>query len=388
MTGPIPIPPTRVVIPQAQRLAALEMIDKALVHGHLTQGALVERFEREFVDAQISGPAQNWLGVATNSGTSALEAVMRSIGVRGESVAVPANTFFATAAAAVHAGGFPVFVDCDPETGTVRADDLAKTIAEYKPSAYVHVHIGGVVTPDMPAIVELCRREGVRLLEDCAHAHGSKLNGRPAGTFGVAGCFSFYPTKVITTAEGGLVLTDNPGLADQCRIFRDHGKYPGQAYEHVFWGSNWRMSELHAAVGIVQARGLYETIAMRRGVAEVYREEMTRLGYAVEDPPPGCDPNWYKIVFFSEDLTGQRDRFAFRVRERHRVRLSGEVFPTPLHRQPAVKALYDSRGVEPPTLPAADTFCGSHVCLPIYVGMTADEVRHVCESVHAELNDL
>src|SRR5262249_21616515 len=134
--------------------------------------------------------------IAVSSGTSALEIILRTVGVDGREVIVPANTFFATAAAAVHAGARVVFADCDPATMAFAPDAVAARLPP-QTAAVVAVHIGGLISPAITGVARLCEERGIPLVEDAAHAHGSSLDGRSAGTFGIAGAFSFYPTKVI-----------------------------------------------------------------------------------------------------------------------------------------------------------------------------------------------
>src|SRR5262249_40029487 len=136
---------------------------------------------------------------------------------------VPTNTFFATAAAVVHAGGRPVLLDMDPETFGIRPEDVEKALTG-STAGVVAVHIGGLVSPRLGELAELARRQGIWLVEDAAHAHGSLHDGVTAGAFGIAASFSFYPTKVMTSAEGGMIVTSDDRLDAEARIYRDQGK--------------------------------------------------------------------------------------------------------------------------------------------------------------------
>src|SRR5581483_8533205 len=191
--------------------------------------------------------------VAVASGTAALEIMLRAVGVEGREVIVPANTFFASAAAVLHAGGTVRLADVDPDTLALSAATVEAALTPAT-AGVLHVHIGGAITPEMPAIARLCEDRGLFLLEDAAHAHGSDRDGAPAGRWGRAAAFSFYPTKVITSGEGGIVVTDDQAIVDEARIYRDQGKAGFLGGEHVRLGYAWRMSELHAAVGVVQLR--------------------------------------------------------------------------------------------------------------------------------------
>src|SRR5260221_7244051 len=236
------VPPARVFFPAEDRAEILARIDQALTTGQLTLGPIGRELEVAFAKRPSTQHA-----VAVSSGTSALEIILRALDVGGREVIVPANTFFATAAAAVHAGARVVFVDCDPET---MAFDLADVEAHLTPdtAAVVAVHIGGLISPAVPALAQLCHDRGVHLVEDAAHAHGCALGGRSAGTFGIAGAFSFYPTKVVAGGEGGIIVTDDDTIAEAARTYRDQGNATFLTNFHTRLGANWRLTEPHAAI--------------------------------------------------------------------------------------------------------------------------------------------
>jgi dTDP-4-amino-4,6-dideoxygalactose transaminase len=316
--------------------------------------------------------------VATSSGTSALEIILRTLNLRGAEVIVPTNTFFATAAAVVAAGGVPRFADVDLATLALSADTVADAITP-STAAVVLVHIGGLITPDVDTIHKLCDQHGLTLVEDAAHAHGSRYNGRSAGAFGMAGAFSFYPTKVITSGEGGMIVTADERIRDEAIIYRDQGKAGFLGGEHVRMGSAWRMSELHAAVGLVQLKRLDEFIAARQRAAAVYDEILGRLEGIVPLPiPAGCVTNYYKYVAVLAPGI-DRSEVKSRLRQDHDVWLSGEVYNLPLHQQP----VFSIGG--PTVLPVAEDICARHVCLPIHGDMTEAEAIYVGDSLGAVL---
>jgi perosamine synthetase len=223
----------------------------------------------------------------------------------------------------------------------------------------------------------LCNERGITLVEDAAHAHGSTLDGHFAGSFGVAGAFSFYPTKVVTSGEGGMILTSSQHLADEARIYRDQGKGTFTANRHIRLGSAWRMSEQHAITGVVHLRRLNEFIGRRREVAAGYDKALGGLDSLRPLPePPRCRSNIYKYIAL---LPRGTDRVAFKaeVARRYQVHLSGEVYDLPLHRQPI---LADYAG---PPLPVAEDLAGRHVCLPVHSDMTDGEMDQVLTAVTA-----
>jgi perosamine synthetase len=372
LTPPL-IPPARVVFPPEARQRILGLIDGALTSGDLTLGPLTATFEQTF--AARHG---HLLPVATNSGTSALEIALRVIDVAGRDVIVPANTFFATAAAVVHAGGRPRFADIDPATLSLSAATVAAALTPQVVAA-IHVHIGGVISPEVAAIQRLCEARGVTLVEDAAHAHGSTLAGRPAGSWSRAAAFSFYPTKVVAGAEGGMILTGDERLRDEARIYRDQGKASFLGGGHVRLGSAWRMSEVQAAVAMVHLEQLDEFIEVRRAVAARYDEAFAGNPHLrVLPEPAGCRSNYYKYVAL---LAPGIDRLALKteLRDRYGVSLSGEVYATPLYREPVFAALAG----EP--LPCAEDLCARHVCLPVHSDMSTMEVERVVDAVRATL---
>ncbi len=363
------VPAARVVFPEEDRAEIAADIMDILASGALTLGRYTERFETAFGAAHSAPHA-----VATSSGTAALDIILRTAGVGGHEVIVPANTFFATAAAVLQAGGRPVFADVDAATFALSRATVEAALTPAT-AAVVLVHIGGLITPEVDEIRYLCAERGIPLIEDAAHAHGSSYDGRFAGSFGLAGAFSFYPTKVVTSGEGGMVLTASTHVRDEARIYRDQGKGAYTANHHVRLGSAMRMSELHAATGFVHMRRMNAAIARRRGVAARYTEQFTQAGGPQPlTEPPGCRSNFYKyIAVLPRGI--DRARFKRELAERHGVRLSGEVYDVPLHKQPVFTRYAGS------PLPVAEDLCTRHVCLPVHSDMRDDEVDQVLAAV-------
>lgn len=367
------VPAARIVFSDEDRAEILAMVDTALRTGALTLGRYTRELEVEFAARHGSEHA-----VAVSSGTSALEIALRCLGATGGEVVVPANTFFATAAAVLHAGARPRFADVDVATFAMSVSTIEEAIG-FETRGVVLVHIGGLVTPDVEAIRDLCSDRGLFLLEDAAHAHGASYAGRSVGTFGRAAGFSFYPTKVITSGEGGMLLTGDAALADEARIYRDQGKASFVGGAHVRLGAAWRMSELHAAVGLVHLRHLDEFIRVRQGIASVYDEALRLLdGIAPLPRPDACRSNLYKYVAL---LQPDIDRSALkqRLRDEHGIQLSGEVYATPLHLEPVFEPYRDRK------LPVAEDVAARHVCLPVHSDMTQEEAAYVVDGLQAVL---
>jgi dTDP-4-amino-4,6-dideoxygalactose transaminase len=368
---PVDLPAARVVFSEQDRRDVAALVDDALRTGALTLGPLGERLEREFAARHGALHA-----IAVSSGTAALEIVLRYVGVEGGEVVVPANTFYATAGAVVHAGATPRFADVDATTLALSVEtvDAALTPAT---RAVILVHVGGLITPAVDDIRALCDARGVPLVEDAAHAHGASWRGRAAGTFGTAGAFSFYATKVMTSAEGGMITTADGALAADARFYRDQGKASFLEGGHVRVGSAWRMSELHAAVGLVHLRRLDEAIATRGAAAAVYDRGLAAIpGIEPLAIPAGCHTNYYKYVAFLDDGI-ERATVKQRLRAEHGVALSGEVYARPLHEEPVFAEFRRS------SLPVAEDVAARQVCLPIYSDMTEEEAARVVDAVAA-----
>lgn len=368
------IPAARIVFSDSDRAEILRLVDESLRLGSLTLGDVGRQFEEDF--AGVHGARH---AVAVASGTAALEIILRALGVAGKEVVVPANTFFATAAAVAHAGGAPRFADIDATTFALSADTVEAALTPAT-CAVIIVHIGGVISPGVEAVARLCEQRGLALIEDAAHAHGASLGGAPAGSWGRAAAWSFYPTKVVTSGEGGMITTADEELAREAAIFRDQGKASFLAGGHVRMGAAWRMSELHAAVGKVHLARLGDFVAARRAVGALYDEKLPALaGIEVPKLPAEVRSNYYKYPVL---LAPGLDRAALKatMAGEHAVSLPGEVYATPLHLEP----VFASVGSRP--LPVAEDVCARQICLPVHSDMTEEEASRVVSALGACLD--
>lgn len=365
------IPAARIYFPEEDRREILKQIDRILDSGQLTLGKYAREFEQRFAEYVSTKYA-----VAVNSGTSALEIILRALDIEGSSVIVPTNTFFATPAAVVHAGGRVIFADITDNL-CLAPQSLQQNIQKDTKAVFM-VHIGGLVPPQIAEIQQICQEHGLTLIEDAAHAQGSTLNGKKAGTFGIAAAFSFYPTKVITSAEGGMITTDDENIYKRALVFRDQGKAGFLGNVHTEMGYNWRMSEIHAAIGLSQFGRLEEFITDRREVAHIYDEELAKVdSLSPLKIPPEAKSNYYKYVAV---LKNGIDRAALKkeLSNKYNISLSGEVYELPCHLQPIFKALYGFKGRD---LPIAEDLCKRHICLPVFARMTEEQARYVVESL-------
>lgn len=365
----IQVPAAKIQFLPEDRAWIADRIQEVLASGQLTLGTYGAEFEKEF--ARLCGARH---GIAVNSGTSSLEIILRTLGIEGKRVIVPTNTFFATAAAVVHAGGIPVLADMDPESFALSPDTVAACLTP-DTAGIVVVHIGGIISKQMPALRDWAAAKGLWLVEDAAHAHGTSLQGTNAGAFGIAGSFSFYPTKVMTSAEGGMIVTNDAHLAEEARIYRDQGKKSFAENAHVRMGYNWRMSEPHAIIGLRHLLRLPEMIADRRAIAAIYDAGLRDFKnlHALPVPHDGfC--NYYKYIAVLREKRDRRELKSI-LRERYGVALAGEVYEEPLHKQPVFAAFAAG------SLPVAEDLCARHLCLPVFSGMQEADAHLVLRAL-------
>jgi len=258
-------------------------------------------FEREF--AAYTGTAY---AIALANGTLALEAALYALGIgAGDEVVVPARTFIATASSVAMCGAVPVVADIDPNSGniTVEAIEAARTD---KTKAIIAVHLGGWPC-DMPAIMAYAKQHGLKVIEDCAQAHGAEIDGRRVGAFGHAAAFSFCQDKIMSTGgEGGMLVTDNQEIWRKVWSLKDHGRdydevfhrqhEPGHRWLCTTFGSNWRLTEMQSAIGRVQLAKLPAWLITRRRYAQRLAEGLSDLaGLTVCLPEDGVLPAWYRF---------------------------------------------------------------------------------------------
>jgi perosamine synthetase len=365
----VQIPPLRVVFSEEDRQEILRRIDQCLSTGRVAQGENVQEFEEAF--ARYVGAKH---AVAVNSGGAAIEVAMRLLNVKDREVLVPTNTFVATASGVLLAGGRVRFMDAAADTFSVSLSSLEGAVTRETVGVIV-VHIGGIITPEIHAIRRWCDERGLWLFEDAAHAHGSSLDGKMAGRFGKAAAYSFFATKTMTSGEGGMLVTDDDELAERARGVRDYGKRDPWVSFYTEIGSNWRMAEFCAAVGIVHLRRLDEFIAWREKIAGLYSEQLRDIPEVTPVLPAGRS-SWYKYIVL---LDKARDDVKKVMKERG-VTLPGGVYDLPLHRQPVFSTMALGR------YPVADDICPRHLCLPLFYGMTEEEARYVVKTLGTVLN--
>lgn len=329
-------------------------------------GRDVEDFEKAFATACGAPEA-----VGVNNGTSALHLAALALGLGpGDEVVVPAFTFIATAWTATYVGATPVFADIDPAhycltAGTVRA------VLTQRTKAVVVVHLFGRPAP-MDEILELAAERGLAVIEDCAQAHLATWGGRPVGTMGDAGTFSFYPTKNLGgTGEGGALISRRPEVLKKARVLRVHGS-EGR-YRHGQVGYNYRMEGLQAAALSVKLRHLARWTEARRNVARRYLAGIKLAGLRLPSVPEGGEPVWHQFT-----LTHPR-RDALREHLASAGIGTDIIYPVPLHLQPC----YASLGHKAGSLPVAEATASTCLSLPVFPELTGAQAAHVIATINA-----
>jgi len=344
-----------------------ELVWEVLSSGSLAQGAKVRALEERFA-AFIGVPH----AVATSSGTTALHLALLASGIGpGDEVLTVSFTFIASASTILFSGARPVFVDVEEPTFTMDPALLEAAITE-RTRAILPVSLYGQPA-DMQAIGAIADRHGLALIEDAAQSHGAEVGGRRSGTWG-AGCFSFYPTKNMTSAEGGMVTTADPELAEQARLLREHGMRV--RYQHDLLGYNFRMTDVHAAIGLAQLAKLPANNARRMEIARRYDAELR--GVITPTVRPGAVHVYHQYTI----RVARRDEFAERLRERGVG--TGIYYPIPAHRQEALRGL----GYEGLHLPVTELLTEQVVSIPVHPSLSDDEVATVIEAVNAVADEL
>jgi len=364
------VPPVRVVFDESDRAVIAREIDEVLASGMVAAGPKVASFEEFWADYTGCDHA-----IACSSGGAALEILMKALDVRGKDVLIPTNTFIATVNAVIFAGGNPVLLDLDPSTMCVNLAEIERRATENTAGVIV-VHIGGIMSPEMESISAWCRSRGVWLVEDAAHAHGSEVGGKRAGSFGIAGAYSFFATKVMTSCEGGMIVCEDEGLAELCRGLRDYGKRSQWESVHSHLSSNYRLSEISAVIGLSQSRRLDEFIAHRADAAAEYTRQ---LEGRVELVLPVDRSSWYKYIAVLPD--GHSQASVKKKMKARGVSLSGGVYEMPVHLQPVFTDVDPAE-----SFPLAEDYCVRHVCLPLFFGITDVQVQHVVSTFLDVLN--
>lgn len=361
MTG-IPIAQPEVSEEEISAVAAV------LRSGMFAQGPVVRQFENEF-----AGLCKTRHAVAVNSGTAALHAALACAGVgAGDEVIVPTFSFFATASCVSMCGATPVFVDVDPKTFTIDPGCVGEAVTA-KTKAVIGVHLFGQPF-DIKPVAGICEDHALDLIEDAAQAHGSSYRKKMVGGLGKAGCFSFYPTKNMTTGEGGMITTDDGEYAAQLRKFINHGQ--SEKYRHTMIGYNYRMTDIGGAIGCAQLKKLHGFNDKRISNAAYFDANIHAKGIVTPYRLPGSTHVYHQYVMrITPDFPMKRAELIEYLA--HRGIGTAIHYPIPIHQQPVYAG--KTAGV---SCPVAERLSAEVLSLPVHPNVTEPMLSAVCTAIN------
>jgi len=336
-----------------------------------SKGKYIEKFEQKF--ANYCGCKY---GISTTNGTTAIHLALASLGISsGDEVIIPTFTMISTAFAVVYTGARPVLVDAEPETWNIDVTKIEEKITD-KTRAILPVHIYGHPC-DMDPIMEIARKHNLWVIEDAAEAHGAEYKGRKAGSMGHVNCFSFYANKIITTGEGGMVVTNDKKIAEKARLLKDLAHSKEKRFLHTDLGFNYRMTNIQAAIGLAQLEKIDELVEMRRRNAYLYNGKLKDIPGLILPPEKG----WARNVYWMYSILTQ-DEFGVS-RDELMNKLADEGIQTrtsfiPMHQQPVFRNMALFRGE---SYPVAEALSERGLYLPSGSGLTKEQIDFICEVI-------
>jgi perosamine synthetase len=353
----------------------LQAVKRVLESGILAHGPEVEAFEKEF--AEYIGVDY---AVAVANGTAALDIALKAIGIReGDEVITTPFTFIATANAILFQGAKPVFADIDPKTYNIDPEDVLEKITS-RTKAIIAVHLYGQPA-DMKALMEIAEDHKLFLVEDAAQAHGAEFMGRKVGGIGHVGTFSFYPTKNMTTGEGGMITTNDPMIAEKAKLLRNHGQ--AEKYLHVELGWNLRMTSIAAAIGRVQLRKLDKFNEIRRRNAEYLTREINKIPGL---KPPYVDPRvkhvyHQYVIWIDDEYPLNRDELKKYLGEKG---IGTAIhYPRPIFQQPLYARLGYRQDICPNSIKAS-----KHVLsIPVHPALSMEDLEYIIDNLKKPLEE-
>jgi len=374
------VPLSNIEFGPEEKQAVMDVLES----GWLTMGAVTQAFEEEF--AAYTGAKHAF---AVSNATDALHMAYAGLGIGpGDEVIVPSLTFVATANAVRYTGATPVFADITSENDLTISLDAIKKLITPRTKAIMVMHYGGYAC-DLPRIMALADEHHLPVIEDAAHAAGSFLDGKHLGTYGAAGCFSFFSNKNMTTGEGGMIITNDDALAEKFRLLRSHGmtsltwdRHQGHAwsYDVVDLGYNYRIDEIHSALGREQLRKLDGFNARRREITILYREWLNEICPSLSVPfegHPGISAHHIMPVILPKGAS----------RLKFMEKMKGQGIQTSVHYPPI--HLFSSfeeklQGADPLTL--TEDIASREVTLPLYPTLTDEQVQLVVQAAEQALS--
>jgi perosamine synthetase len=336
--------------------------------------------------ANFESTVANYVGVRSavsfNSGTSALHALLLAYGIKsGDEVIVPSFTFMATANAALFVGAKPVFADIEPETFGLNPSSVQKRINK-NTKAIIPIHYGGLPC-QIEALKEIANDNNLILIEDAAEALGSSTGGKKIGTFSNSAMFSFCGNKIITTGEGGVIVTNSEEISEKLELIRSHGRLDLEPYfssilspDYIGLGYNWRMSSITAALGIAQMRKLDKVVAMRRKCADYLTAKLSRIsGVTLPKQSPNRFNTYQMYTIIIREGRAVRDSLKEHLAK---AGIMSKVYFEPIHLTAFYKRMFN---YEPGLLPTTEKLSGEVLTIPLYPTMSEDEMDYVVDNI-------
>jgi perosamine synthetase len=348
--------------------AVVKVMRSGMLTSGLGAGINVIEFEKNY--SLFAGVKH---AIAVNTGTAALHAALMAAGIKaGDEVILPSFTFVATAEAVVLAGGKPVFADIDPETFTLSPNAIQKAVTK-KTKAIVPVDLYGLPA-DIKPIREIAAKKSLVIVEDCAQSHGATCEGKPAGALSDLACWSLYAAKNIGTGEGGVVTTDNDAFAEKVRMVRTHGEKI--KYASLMLGTNYRMTEIQAAIGIVQLKRLPEFFEKRTKNADRLTKNL-RKNEKLKLPPKleNRKPSWYLYTVRILNATSKKRNNI--IDQLHKKGIGADAYyPTPVHQMPYYQETFGKIN-----LPETEEAANQVLSLPIHPGVTEEQIDLIAKTL-------
>jgi len=335
------------------------------------------KYTKEFED-RFANMSDSKYALACSNGTTAIELALKAIDVKGKKVLIPSNTFFATSVAVTNAGGIIELLDMEPNSFSIDIKDLEKKITP-EVRAVIIVHIGGIISHDISKILNVCRENKVPLVEDAAHAHFSLKGTHRAGSIGDIGTFSFFPTKVMTTGEGGMITTNNKDYYEKMKSLKNFGRALNDGGIIVNpEGNNFKINEFTSLLGCVELDRVSQRISERGYLLDRYKKNLEKTKYKVlSQKGRGVCANYKAIV-----ITPMDGEWLKKYCKERNITLTGEVYRIPVHQQPLYKEQFSYVD-----LPNTDYYSKHHVCPPLYPELKIQEVDYICDVLKQALID-
>ncbi len=375
------VPNFRLILSEQDKKFILDKTREVLESHRWTVGPKGEAFEEAF--KKFTGAPH---AVAVADGGAALIAVLQALKVpEGSIVICPTLTAPPTPHAILAANMKVLFADSKSDDLGLDPEDVEKKMNQYKGKigAVIAVHVGGWISPNIKKINQLCQKQGIPLIEDCAHAHGSWLDGKHAGSTAGVATFSFFMTKPLTSGEGGIVTCEDSQLVEAIRVIRNYGKNAEGL--HVMKGFNHKMSEFNSVVALWASLNANRLIKERREIAARYDQFLKDVKGIHIVKVPECTASYYKYIL-TVDSHLNRDQIKKSLLEEHGIEPSGGVYDTLCHEEPYFRSIPQEVLNASDAFPQAERFSRRQLCLPLYPGLTAQEQHLVADSLRSILH--